>query len=119
MCCARSKNKFWYKKAYRNRFYLNSTKWIVEKMSLIGFVAVAAVAFVVTVDGGAQPQFYPQQNPFINYYRPEVIPNNNNMMNKLNRHRRPVINNNPTVFSDYLAQDQAKIFFGITNFFTS
>lgn len=90
-------------------------------MSFIRFIAVLAVSFViVSVDGGAQPQFYPQQNPFINYYRPAAANRPNNyMMNKFNRQRRPVLNNSPIAISGNSAQEQAKIFFGVTNFFTS
>ena len=88
-------------------------------MSFLQLIAVAVVTFyVITVDGGAQYQFYPQQNPFLNYYRPVAAVRPNYMMNQFNR-RRPVLNSPMAAVSGYTVDDQAKIFFGLSTFFTT
>lgn len=89
------------------------------KMSFLQLIAVAVVTFyVITVDGGAQYQFYPQQNPFLNYYRPAAAVRPNYLMNQFNR-RRPVLNSPMAAVSGYTVDDQAKIFFGLSTFFTT
>jgi len=98
-------------------------------MGVIRFIVVAALAYVVTIHGEAQQQFYgghlypQQQNPFSSYFRP------NYMMNQFNRQRPQNHQNTPiSAVASYLDAEQAKNIFGFgfgfgggltTNFLTT